>query len=351
MVLDVFQTNTAKPHLGGLFHSRPSWDESWTESWKQCRLDEHQLMTVFIFYQLVLQRTALPQCTADMYPGGDECPSAIKWAGGALTLWLLLLLATELTVYSYNDLALGLSSFLLTGRAAATARRLRNGVLLHPFRVKNGAQWNHVTELVGSPPQICTRWPCPPGNCRFIIGRSIITAVTSAQLGWIIEDHWAIWQGRWWPKLWCGAPLRVAPHRAADRERARVYQHTAAPSGLRKKRNAENLQNRCENTSILVTSSTPWSVPVMPWCDHAPNGHTRGFSVQWFKSAKTELGGTVEVATVTVFFGLVCFFLSHHADRLKQELITIFNFFSNGQFTINGQYKCMINSIYILSPY
>lgn len=236
MVLDVFQTNTAKPHLGGFFPSRPSWDESWTESWKQCRLDEHQLMTVFIFYQLVLQRTALlPQCTADMYPGGDECPSAIKWGDGALTLWLLLLLATELTVYSYNDLALGLSSFLLTGRAAATDRRLRNGVLLHPFRVKNGAQWNHVTELVGCPPQICTRWPCPPGNCRFIIGRSIITAVTSAQLGWIIEDHWAIWQGRWWPKLWCGAPLPVAPHRAADRERARVYQHTAAPSGLRKK--------------------------------------------------------------------------------------------------------------------
>lgn len=104
MVLDVFQTNTAKPHPGGLFPSRPSWDESWTESWKQCRLDEHQLMTVFIFYQLVLQRTALPQCTADMYPGGDECPSAIKmrrrrshsltsaiishWANGLQLQWL-----------------------------------------------------------------------------------------------------------------------------------------------------------------------------------------------------------------------------------------------------------------------
>lgn len=56
-----------------------------------------------------------------MYPGGDECPSAIKRGNDALTLWLLLLLATELTVYSYNDLALSLSSFLLTGRAAASA--------------------------------------------------------------------------------------------------------------------------------------------------------------------------------------------------------------------------------------
>lgn len=80
-----------------------------------------QLKTVFNFYQLVLQQAASPQCGADMYPGGDECPSAIKWGNGAPTLWLLLLLATELTVYSYNDSALSLSSFLLTARAAAAA--------------------------------------------------------------------------------------------------------------------------------------------------------------------------------------------------------------------------------------
>lgn len=202
MVLDIFQTNTAKAHLGGFFQSRPSWDESWTESWKQCRLDKHQLMTVFIFYQLVLQQTASLQCTTDMYPGGDECVSVIKWGNSPLTLWLLLLLATELTVYSYNDLALGLSPFLLTGRAAATAQRLRNEVLLDPFGVKNGAQRNHVTELAGCPSQICTGLPCSLGNCRFIIGSvSIITAATSAQLGWIIEDRWAIWHGLWWPEL------------------------------------------------------------------------------------------------------------------------------------------------------
>lgn len=78
-----------------------------------------QLITVFNCYQLVLQQAAWPQCGADMNPGGDECPSAIKWGNGAPTLWLLLLLATELTVYSYNNSALSLSSFLPVASAPA----------------------------------------------------------------------------------------------------------------------------------------------------------------------------------------------------------------------------------------
>lgn len=146
--------------------------------------------TVFIFYQLVLQQTASPQCGADMYPGGDECPSAIKWSIEALPRWLLLLLATELTVFSYSDFTLSPSLFHLTGRATATSIASTTVVLLHPFRLKNGAQWSHATVLASCPLQTCTGRRCPPGNCRFIIGRlSIIMAVTSAQLGRIIDDH------------------------------------------------------------------------------------------------------------------------------------------------------------------
>lgn len=145
--------------------------------------------TVFIFYQLVLQQTASPQCGADMYPGGDECPSVIKWGKDALPLWLLLFLA----IFSHGLQLqwLGFQSFFIPSDGSSCySHRLRSGVLLHPFRLKNGAQWSHVTALAGCPLQTCTGRPCPPGNCRFIIGRlSIITAVTSAQLGRIIEDH------------------------------------------------------------------------------------------------------------------------------------------------------------------
>lgn len=110
MVLDIFQTNTRKKSSTGVFPipAKLGWKLDW--ELKTMSPQQQQLKTVFKFYQLVFQQTASPQCGADMYPGGDECPSAIKWGNDSFTLWLLLLLATELTVYSYNDLALSLSS-------------------------------------------------------------------------------------------------------------------------------------------------------------------------------------------------------------------------------------------------
>lgn len=176
------------------------------------------------------------------------------------------------------------SFFLLTGRAAATAHCLRNGVLLHPFRVKNGAQWNHVTELTGCPPQILTRWPCPPGNCRFIIGSaSIVTAVTSVQLGWIIEDHYAVWQGRWWSKLWWGSPLPVAPHRAADRERVWVYEHTAAPFGLTKKEMQRISRTNTRTTHLHLPSWWRYQHPDhRQWCHDVTRLLIATEGVHWF---------------------------------------------------------------------
>lgn len=77
-----------------------------------------------------------------MYPGGDECPTAIKWGNDAFTLWLLLLLATELTVYSYNGLALILSSFLPSDESGCChSHRLRNGHAPSPF---SDEKWSSV---------------------------------------------------------------------------------------------------------------------------------------------------------------------------------------------------------------
>lgn len=190
MGLGVFQTNTQKKSSRRVFPflTKLGWNLDW--ELKTMSSQQQQLITVFNFYQLVLQQNRLTAVRRWYLSGRGRVSYSDKmrqrrvhsltsaiishWANGLQLQWL------------------GPHSFFLPfdESGCCHSHRLRNGMLLHPFRMKNEAQWSHVTVLAGCLPQICTGRPCPPENCKFIIGSaSIITAVKSAQPGWIIEDH------------------------------------------------------------------------------------------------------------------------------------------------------------------
>lgn len=132
----------------------------------------------FLFYQ----QTASPQCGADINPGGDDCPAATKCSYDTLPLWLLLLLATELTVYSYKDLALSPSSFHPTGRAAAPATASAATCSFTLFGWKMELSAVHFRLAPGG--------PVLRGTAGLLLEDCLLLRPSHQRSsGWIIEDH------------------------------------------------------------------------------------------------------------------------------------------------------------------